>query len=182
MFEKFVGFVLRGLAIVARDWDFQIIRKHITAQSIDFVQHALGNVGSVRTFALGKRDGYRGIIRARCLSCTTASTGKQDVGVCFGRAVLKLLRYVSQVDGTSGVNPDHDLAQIFETREKSTCFDLKLAIVARETTGLAAAVCALKLCHDCARRKAVCREPLCVEHYPYLPGLPADDLVLRNVV
>ena len=63
----------------------------------------------------------------------------------FGGAVLKLLRYVTQVDGASGVNPDHDLTQVFETREESSCFDLKLAIVARKTTRLAAAVRVLEL-------------------------------------
>ncbi len=100
----------------------------------------------------------------------------------FGWTVFELLRYVTQVDGTSGVNSDHDLTQVFETREESACFDLKLAIVARKTTGLAAAVRVLELSHDRARRKAVCREPLRVEHDSYLPRLPADDLRLRNVV
>jgi hypothetical protein len=58
-----------------------------------------------------------------------------SVGVCFGAAVLKLLRYVTQVDGASGVNPDHNLTQVVETREKSACFDLKLTIVTCKTTG-----------------------------------------------
>src|SRR5579864_6158814 len=182
MFEKFVGYVLRGLAIVARDCDVQIIRKHISAQSVDFVQYTLGNVGGVRTFALGERDRHSGIIRACCLSCTATSVGKQDIGVCFGGAVLKLLRYVTQVDGAPGMNADHDLTQVFETREEGACLDLKLAIVARKTTGLAAAVRALKLSDDCARCEPIGCQPLCVEHYTYLPGLPADDLGLRNVV
>src|ERR1035438_5939759 len=164
MFEKFVGFVLRGLAIVARDRDVQITRKDITAQSVDFVQHTLRNVCGVRTFALGKRDCYCGIFRARCLSWATTSIGKHDIGGCFGGAVLKLLRYVTQVDGTFGVNPDHDLTQVFETRKKSACFDLQLAIVASKPAGLAAAFRVLELPNDCARCKAVGREPLSVEH------------------
>ena len=182
VFEKFVGFVPGGLAIVARNRDIQIAGKYIPAQGIDLVQHTLRNVSGVRTFALGKRDGYRGIFRASCLSCATASVSKEHVGICFGGAVIKLLRYVTQVDGTSGVNPDHNLTQVFETREKSACLDLKLVIATRKTTGLATPVRVLELLHDRARRNAVGREPLCVDHYSYLPGLPADDLGLRNVI
>src|SRR5271166_5649830 len=182
VFEKFVGFVLRGLAIVARNRDVQIIWKHIPAQSVDFVQHTFRNVGSVRTFALGKCDGHCGTFRARGLPCAAESVGKQDVGVCFGGAVLKLLRYVTQIYGTSSVNPDHDLTQVVETREKSSSFDLKLAIVARKTAGLATAVRVLELPYDRARCKAVGRETLCVEHDSYLPRLPTDDLGLRDIV
>ena len=80
------------------------------------------------------------------------------------------------------MNSYHNLTQVFETREKGARFDLELAIVTGETTRLAAAVCVLKLSRDRARRKAVCREPLCVEHYSYLPRLPPYDLGLRNIV
>ena len=97
------------------------------------------------------------------------SVGKQNVGVRLGRTVFQFLRYVTQVDGAPGVNPDHNLVQLVETCEKSACFNLKLAIVTRKTTSLATAVRVLKLADDCARCKAVGRKPLSVEkHYPYL--------------
>src|SRR5208337_5299129 len=182
VFKKLVGFVLCGLSIVARDRDVQIIWKHVPAQRIDLVQHTLGNIGGVRTFALRKRDGYRGIFRARGLSCPAFCVCKQHVGVCFGGAVLKLLRNVAQIDGVSGVNSHYNLTQVVETRKKSSCFDLKLAIVARKTAGLATAVRVLELPHDRARCKAIGCQPLSVEHDTYLPRLPADDLRLGNVV
>ena len=71
--------------------------------------------------------------------------------------------------GTSGVNSDHNLTQIFETRKESARLDLELAIVARETPGLAAAIRALELSDDRARREAVCCEPL--GSAPLVPAL-----------
>ena len=182
MFQQFVGFVLRGLAIVAGDAYAQIVRKQVAAQRVHFAQHSLTNIRRVGSFAFGKGDGHRRIIRARNLSRAATSIGEQDVGVGLGWAVFELLGYIAQVDGTSAVNPDHDLAQVFEIREKSAGFDLKLAIVARKAAGLSTAVGALELCHDSARRKPVGCQALCVEHHSHLPRLPADDPGLGNVV
>ena len=80
------------------------------------------------------------------------------------------------------MNSNHNLAQVFDSRKKSSRLDLELAIVPRETPGLAAAIRVLELSHDRARREAVCCEPLGVEHDSYLPGLAPNDLGLRNVV
>ena len=140
MFEKFVGFVLGRFSIVARDRDVQIVGQHVPAQSIDLVQHMLGNVGGVRAFALGKRNGHCGIICARLSVLRHREHGKQDVGVGFGWAVLNLLRHIAQVDGPSGMNPYDDLSQFFGTRKEGACLDLELVIVARKTTGLTAGV------------------------------------------
>jgi hypothetical protein len=95
---------------------------------------------------------------------------------------LNFLGYVTQVDWTSGVNSDHDASQIFEACKEGARLDLKLAIASREAPGLAAAICALELCHDRARCKAVCCKALRIEHHSYLPRLASDDLGFRNTV
>src|SRR6185312_17227460 len=64
MLQQFIGLILRGLAIVARDRDAQIIGQDISAQRVDSLQYIFRNSGRIRAFALGQRDGDGGIIRA----------------------------------------------------------------------------------------------------------------------
>ena len=53
------------------------------------------------------------------------------------------------------MDSDHYLSQILHSCKKCACFDLKLAIVPRKATGLAAAVCALQLSQNRVRRQPV---------------------------
>ena len=142
--QKFVGFVFGGLAIIARDGDVQIVWKHVAAQS----SRSLSSTRSEMTVAFVP-------LRLESVMVTAGYSASPCCPVAplehwrtarkcparLGRP--RFLRYVAQVDGASGVNPDHDLSQFVALRKEVAGFDLKLPIVARKTAGLAAAVRAL---------------------------------------
>ena len=140
-------------------------------------------IGGVCALALGERDGHGGILRVRGLSGGPFGVGKQDVVVWLGGAVLQSSP-PHRADRRAGRRelPLRPCCRSSARVKNSAGFDLKLAIVAGKTAGLAAAIRALQLLDDRARRQAIGRKPLRVEHDAHLPGLPADDRRFRNVV
>ena len=61
--QQFVGFVLRRVAVIARDRDVQVTRQHVPAKRVDFSQRVFGNQCGVRALALGQRNRDRRILR-----------------------------------------------------------------------------------------------------------------------
>ena len=180
MLQQFVGLVLCGLAVVARDRDVQIIGQHIPVQRVDPFQHTFRNGCRVRAFALGQCDRDCGIICSGCLARTTAGVGEQDIVVRLGRAVLQLLHNIAQIDRTARVDSNDDLLQILRTREEFPCFDLELAVIARKTSRLSTAVRGLELIRDCRRRETIGGQPLRIQNHSYLTGLSADNHAFRK--
>ena len=103
---------------------------------IDLLQNSFGDDRRVGAFALGERDGNRGIFRAGRLACTTASVRKHHIAVRLGGAVFQLLHHIAQVDRAARVDSDYHLLQVLGPGEEPSRLDLELPIVAGETSRL----------------------------------------------
>ena len=87
MLQQFVGLVLGGLTVVAGDRDIQVGRQKVSAQLGDFLFRCFADDRGVGAFALGQRDGHRGILATRRGLWSAGSVGIQNVIFRLGRAI-----------------------------------------------------------------------------------------------
>ena len=95
--QQFVGLVLGGLAVVARDGDIQVLRQQVAAQLLDFLQRLFADDGRVRAFALGQRDGHRRKVAVRSGFRAPGSIGVENV-IAAARPVHRRSRQPRRAD------------------------------------------------------------------------------------
>ena len=127
--EQFVRFLLRGLAVVARDRDLHVVREEPPARLADLFEHLVRDDDGVLALALGHGDRHGRAARRLSLLCLPRAVverlaelrrragAEEDVVGGFLRAVLDAAK-VAQVNGTVVEDADHDAAHVIGALEE----------------------------------------------------------------